>query len=106
MLAKRQVRCIPPVCGGPGTVRGRKISCCTKVELYQEQTRDKVRRRFTLLVTTRVGGTTGQAPTLLVVLVAVVVRDSPRKGQRLRLFRQIIIKCLTVQVDDLSGSTC
>src|SRR3954464_8311107 len=41
-----------------------------------EQTRDKVRRRFTLLVTARVGGMTGQAPMLLVVLTAVVVRDS------------------------------
>src|SRR3954470_22303380 len=33
-----------------------------KVELYQEHTRDKVRRRFTLLVTARFDGTTGQAP--------------------------------------------
>src|SRR3954464_12102687 len=41
-----------------------------------EQTRDKVRRRFTLSVTARVGGTTGQAPMLLVDLTAVVVRDS------------------------------
>src|SRR3954465_14331456 len=32
-LAERWVRCIPPVCGGPGTVRGRRIPCCTKVEL-------------------------------------------------------------------------
>ena len=29
--------------------------------VVQEHTRDKVRRRFTLLVTTRVGGMTGQA---------------------------------------------
>src|ERR1041385_4688625 len=34
ILAERQVRCIPPVCGGPGTVRGRRISCCAKVELF------------------------------------------------------------------------
>src|SRR4051812_15720613 len=34
ILAERQVRCIPPVCGGPGTVRGRQISFCTKVELF------------------------------------------------------------------------
>src|SRR4051812_34774826 len=58
--------------------RGREIPCSTKVELYQEQTRDKVRRRFTLLVTAQVGGTTGQTPTLLVVLAAVVVRDSSK----------------------------
>src|SRR3954447_24948401 len=43
-----------------------------------EQTRDKVRRRFTLSVTARVGGTIGQAPMLLVDLAAVVDRDSPK----------------------------
>src|SRR3954470_17843020 len=42
---------------------GREMPCCTKVELFKEQTRDKVRRRFTLLVAARVGGTTGQAAT-------------------------------------------
>src|SRR3954469_1167131 len=42
---------------------GREVPCCTKVELFKEQTRDTVRRRFTLLVTARVGGTTGQAAT-------------------------------------------
>ena len=62
--------------------RGREIPCSTKVELYQEHTREKVRRWFTLLVTARVGGATGQAPTLLVVLAAVVVHDSLGKGQR------------------------
>src|SRR3954469_14313730 len=41
---------------------GREILCCTKVKLFKEHTRDKVRRWFTLLVTARVGGTTGQAP--------------------------------------------
>src|ERR1041384_6473109 len=39
ILAERRVRCIPPVCGGPGTVRGRRITCCTKVELYGENAR-------------------------------------------------------------------
>ena len=34
-----------------------------KVELLQEHTRDKVRRRFTLSVTTRLDGMTGQAAT-------------------------------------------
>src|SRR4051812_39845625 len=43
-------------------VRGREIPCCTEVELFKEQPRDKVRSWFTLLVTARVGGTTGQAP--------------------------------------------
>src|ERR1041384_6398713 len=36
---------------------------CTKVKLFQEHTRDLVRRQFPLLVTARVGGTTGQAAT-------------------------------------------
>src|SRR3954470_8373438 len=35
ILAKRQVRWIPPVCGGPGTIRDREIPCCTKVELFK-----------------------------------------------------------------------
>src|SRR4051812_42933390 len=39
ILAERQVSCIPPVCGGPGTVCGRRISCCTKVELFGANTR-------------------------------------------------------------------
>ena len=60
--------------------RGREIPCSTKVELYQEQMRDEVRRRFTLLVTALVGAMTGQAPTLLVDLTAVVDRDSFQKG--------------------------
>src|ERR1041384_4817229 len=37
ILAERRVRCIPPVCGRPGTVRGRRIPCCTKVELLGAQ---------------------------------------------------------------------
>src|ERR1041384_8616941 len=39
ILAERQVRYIPPVCGGPGTVHGRKISCCPKVELFGANSR-------------------------------------------------------------------
>src|SRR3954464_13701644 len=39
-------------------------------------------------------------------LAAVVVCDSPRKGQRKRSSRQKILKFLMDQVDDLSGSTC
>src|ERR1043165_886459 len=42
---------------------GREIPCCTKVGLFKEHTRDKVRRHFTLLVTARVGGTKEQATT-------------------------------------------
>src|ERR1041385_6212861 len=48
-----------------------RVTKARKVKLYQENTRDKVRTRFTLLVTARFDGTTGQAPTLLVVLVDV-----------------------------------
>src|SRR4051812_25759693 len=43
-------------------VCGCEIPFCTKVELLKEHTRDKVRRRLTLLVTARVCETTGQAP--------------------------------------------
>src|SRR3954466_6773899 len=39
ILAEQQVRCIPPVCSGPGTVRGRRIPCCMKVELFGANTR-------------------------------------------------------------------
>ena len=55
--------------------RGREMPFSMKVKLFGE-TRDKVRRRFTLSVTARVGGMTGQAATLLVNLTAVVDRDS------------------------------
>ena len=55
--------------------RGREMPVVRKSS-SSEQMRDKVRRRFTLSVTARVGGTTGQAPTLLVDLAVVVVRDS------------------------------
>src|SRR3954465_12972899 len=63
-------------------VRGREVLCCTKVELYQEHTRDKVRSRFTLLVTARAWWDDRTGTTLLVVLTVVVVRDSFSKGQR------------------------
>ena len=59
---------------------GREIPYCTKVELFKEHTRDKVRRRFTLSITARVGETIGQAPLLLVDLTAVVDYDSFSKG--------------------------
>ena len=41
---------------------GRESYQTMKDELLQEHTRDKVRRRFTLLVTACFDGTTGQAP--------------------------------------------
>src|SRR4051812_18482350 len=46
---------------GPGSVAARRTKS-TEVELLQEHTRDKVRRRFTLSVTARFDGTTGKAP--------------------------------------------
>src|SRR3954469_12903956 len=49
-----------PVCLAPDRWP-RELPNHEKVELYKEHTRDKVRRRFTLLVTARVRGTTGQA---------------------------------------------
>src|SRR3954466_10862894 len=71
-----------------------------KFELYQEHTRYKVRRRFTLLVTACFDGTTGQAPTLLVVLVVVrcpLCRLSDSDNGCLR----DNIKMLNGSVDDL-----
>src|SRR4051812_39253361 len=79
---------------GPGPCSWPRDTLLNEKSRSSKKTRDKVRRWFTLLVTARVGGTTGKAPTLLVVLAAVVVRNSFSKGQRQRLSRQKIIKCL------------
>ena len=54
-------------------------------------------------VTARVGGTTGQAPTLLVDLAVVVVRDSFSKGNDNGCLDRKLIKCLMGSVDDLSS---
>src|SRR3954465_12214205 len=81
ILAERQVRCIPPVCGGPGTVRGRRISCCTKVELFGANARQG--KETIHLVGNRTSWWDDRAGTdVLVVLTAVVFRDSFNKGQR------------------------
>src|SRR4051812_41867449 len=85
---------------GPGPCSWLRDTLLYEKSSSSEKTRDKVRRRFTLLVTARVGGTTGQSPTLLVVLDAIVVRDSFSKVQRQWLSRQEIIKCLNGRVDD------
>src|SRR3954471_17100149 len=54
----------------------------TKVELYQEHTRDKVRRRFTLLVTAMTWWDDRSGTDVLVVLTTVVVRGSVKSKQR------------------------
>ena len=78
----------------------------TKFELFQDHTRDKVRRRFTLSVTACFDGTTGQAATgsgngggpcccsLSVVLTS---------RATIMVVREIIIKMTKASVDDLSG---
>src|SRR3954463_4093425 len=73
----------------------------TKVELYQEHTRDKVRRRFTLLVTAVTWWDDGAGTDVLVILAAVVVRGSVKLRQRQRLSRRLI-KMLNGSVDVLS----
>src|SRR3954467_338585 len=54
----------------------------TKVELYQENTRDKLRRRFTLLVTAMSWWDDRAGTDVLVVLTAVVDRGSVKSRQR------------------------
>src|SRR4051812_35207777 len=54
----------------------------TKVELYQEHTRDKVRSRFTLLVTAETWWDDRAGTDVLVVLTAVVDRGSVKSRQR------------------------
>src|SRR3954463_959510 len=54
----------------------------TKVELLQEHTRDKVRRRFTLLVTAETWWDDRAGTNVLVVLAAVVVRRPVKSRQR------------------------
>src|SRR3954463_13489588 len=63
IVLERQDRCIPPVCGGPDTCSWPKGTLLYENSSSLEQTRDKVRRRFTLSVIARFGGTTGQAAT-------------------------------------------
>src|ERR1041384_4461886 len=81
ILAERWVRCIPPVCGGPGTVRGRKIPCCTKVELSGANARQGKETVHLVGNRRELVGRQGRRPPALVMgvnLAAVVVRDSPK----------------------------
>src|ERR1041385_4740820 len=54
----------------------------TKVELYQEHTRDKLRSRVTLLVTIETWWDDRAGTDVLVVLTVVVVRGSVKSSQR------------------------
>src|SRR3954467_13077381 len=79
ILAERQLRCIPPMCGGPGAVRGLRIPCCTKVELFGANA--KQGKETVHLVGNRreLVGRQGRRPPALVMgvdLTAVVDRDS------------------------------
>src|ERR1041385_5262040 len=62
----------------------------TKVELYPEHTRDKVRRRFTLLVTAETWRDDRAGTDVLVVLTVIVVRGSVKSRQRYQLSRGLI----------------
>src|ERR1044072_5713175 len=81
ILAERRVRCIPPVCGGPGTVRGRRIPCCTKVELFRANARQGKEQCKLVSNRRELVGRQGRRPPALVMgvdLAAVVDRDSPK----------------------------
>ena len=81
ILAERQDMCIPPVCGGPGTVRGRRISYCTKVELFGANARQGKETVHLVGNRKELVGRQGRRPPALVMgvdLAAVVDRDSPK----------------------------
>ena len=61
---------------------GRESYQTTKVELLRDHTRDKVRRRFTLLVTAVTWWDDGAGTDVLVVLTVVIVRGSVKSRQR------------------------
>src|SRR4051812_1667763 len=91
-----------PVCLAPDRWP-RELPKLRKVELYQEHTRDKVRRRFTLLVTARFDGTTGKAPMYWCSWPLIVVR-CVFSQTAITVVCEIIIKILNGSVDDLRGS--
>src|SRR3954463_6446813 len=81
ILAERRVRCIPPVCGGPGTIRGRRIPYCMKVELFGANTRQGKETVHLVGNRRELVGRQGRRPPALLMgvdLAAVVDRDSPK----------------------------
>src|SRR3954466_11144139 len=79
ILAERRVRCIPPVCGGPGTGRGRRIPCCTKDEFFGANVRQGKETVHLVGNRRELVGRQGRWPPALVMgvdLTAVVDRDS------------------------------
>src|SRR3954471_3728625 len=81
ILAERRVRCVPLVCGGPGTVRGRRIPCCTKVELFGVNARQGKETVHLVGNRRELEGLQGRRPPALVMgvhLAAIVDRDSPK----------------------------
>src|SRR3954465_11992041 len=81
ILAERRVRCIPPVCGGPGTVRGRRIPCCTEVELFGAHARQGKETVHLVGNRRELVGRQGRRPPALVMavdLAVVVDHDSPK----------------------------
>ena len=67
------------MCGGPGVVRGRRIPCCTKVELYRANARQGKEKVHLVSNRRELVGRQGRRPPALVMgvdLTAVVDRDS------------------------------
>ena len=66
------------MCGGPGTIRGRKISCCTKIELLGANARQGKETVHLVGNRRELVGQQGRRPPALVMgvdLAVVVVRD-------------------------------
>ena len=82
IVSERQDGCLPPVCGGPGT-----CSWPRDTMLYESRTLPRAHVRQVKETVHLVGNNTSwwddrAGIDLLVVLAAVVVRDSSKKGQR------------------------
>src|SRR3954467_10691773 len=105
-LAEQRVRCIPPVCGGPVLFVAEGYPVVRK-SISTEQTRDKVKRRFTLSVTAeswwddRAGGHRLWlwGWTWLLSSTATHLNKDNDHGCSERKY----LKCLTDSADDLRG---
>ena len=82
ILAERQVRWIPPVCGGPGTCSWPRDTLLNESRALQ-QAHVRQGKETVYFVGNRKSWWDDRAGTdVLVVLAVVVVRDLSRKGQR------------------------
>src|SRR3954469_6070620 len=103
ILAERRVRCIPPVCGRRGTVRGRRIPCCTKIELFGANARQGKETVHLVGNRRELVGRQGRHQsywwTWLLSLSATHLNKDNDHGCSDRK----LIKCLTDSADDLSS---